>query len=94
MLANVYLNWAGTPEEFVRVKTIVKDLIEKTEGVNLEGLYEPNNRWNYAVVYKFNSFDKFVNFQKEVRILLAQQNLAKIPDRELILMIEDNKLNK
>lgn len=94
MLAQVYLNWSGTTDEFDRVKGLVKDLVTRTEGVNLDGLYIPNNRWNYAVVYKFDSFDKFIAFQKEVRAQLKAQNLAKIPDRELVLLIDENKLKQ
>ena len=92
MLAQVYLNWSGSSEEFARVKGIVKELVNQTDGVNLEGLYVPNNKWNFAVLYKFDRFEKFLDFQKQVRTQLRAQNLAKIPDRELVLMIEENKL--
>jgi hypothetical protein len=92
LLANVYLNWKGTTDEFARVKTIVKDLAAKAEGIKLEGLFIPNNKWNYAVVYKFDRFGNFLEFQREVRTHLKAQNLEKIPDRELVILIEEKKL--
>jgi hypothetical protein len=92
MLAQVYLNWTGTADEFVRVKGLVKNIVAQTEGVSLEGLYIPNNQWNYAVLYKFDNFEKFLEFQKQVRSQLRAQNLSKIPDRELVLMIEENRI--
>jgi hypothetical protein len=93
MLAQVYLNWTGTADEFVRVKGLVKDLVAQSDGISLEGLYIPNNQWNYAVLYKFDNFEKFIEFQKQVRSQLKAQNLAKIPDRELVLMLEEKRLN-
>lgn len=92
MLAQVYLNWNGTTEEFNQVKTIVRDIVANTDGVELEGLYIPSNEWNYSVLYKFDSFEKFILYQKNVRIQLKNRKLAKIPDRKLELFIRESEL--
>ena len=76
------------------VKTIVKDFVAKSDGIELEGLYVPSNKWNYCVIYKINSFENFLNFQKEVRMQLKAQGLAKIPVRKLVLMIREKDLGQ
>ena len=94
MLAQVYLNWTGTVEEFDKVKTLVRDIVARSGGIELVGLYIPSNKWNYIVVYKIDTFENFLKFQKEVRSNLKNQNLAKISTRKLVLLIKDKELNQ
>ena len=92
MLAQVYLNWTGTSDEFQRVKSLVKDLIGRSDGVQLQGLYVPSNRYNYSVLYKVDNFEKFLKYQSDVRELLKNENLAKIPERKLIMLINESEM--
>ncbi len=93
LLAQVYLNWTGTADEFEKVKTIVKDVVARSEGIDLQGLYVPTNKWNYVVIYNINNFENFLGFQKEVRTQLKSQGLAKISVRKLVLMIKEKELS-
>jgi len=94
MLAQVYLNWAGTAEEFEKVKELVKNVVANTNGVELEGLYIPTNKWNYVCVYKIDTFKNFSKYQKEVRMQLKNQNLAKISTRKLVLLMKTSELGQ
>ena len=89
MIAQVYLNWSGTDEEFSRIKALVKNLVANKEGIELNGLYIPTNKWNYVVSYNINTFENFLAFQKDVRTQLRSQNLAKITTRKLVLLIDE-----
>jgi hypothetical protein len=93
LIAQVFLNWNGTKQEFESVKSVVKDQVANYAGVDLVGLYIPSNKWNYVVIYKMDNFENFLNFQKQVRIQLESKNLAKIPTRKLVVCIEEKKLN-
>jgi hypothetical protein len=92
LLAQVYLNWTGSTDEFQRVKSLVKDLVGRSDGVELEGLFVPSNKWNYSVLYKVDDFEKFLKFQTDVRALLKTENLAKIPERKLIMLINESEM--
>lgn len=94
MLAQVFLNWNGSGEEFARVKSIVRDEVARTEGITLEGLYIPSNKWNYVVIYKIDTFENFIKFQKGLRTQIKTQGLAKIPTRKLILMIKEKDMGQ
>ncbi|UCF07757.1 MAG: hypothetical protein JSW28_08975 [Thermoplasmata archaeon] len=94
MLAIVHLNWRGTNEEFQAVCKHVKEIIVNTQGIELVGLYVPSNDWNYAVVYKVKSFTNFLDYQKIVREKLRQENLNKIPKRELELYVEPKSIGQ
>ena len=93
MIAQVFLNWSGTDEEFGRVKTLVKNLVASKEGIELNGLYVPTNKWNYVVSYNIDTFENFLAFQKDVRAQLRSQNLAKITTRKLVLLIDEKMLS-
>lgn len=94
MLAQVYLNWTGTTDEFKKVKTIVKDVVSKTDGIELQGLYIPTNKWNYVCVYKIDTFENFTRYQKDVRTQLGNENLGKISARKLVLLMKPNELGQ
>ena len=94
MLAQVFLNWNGTADEFARVKSIVRDEVARTEGIELKGLYIPTNKWNYVVIYKIDTFENFLKFQKELRTQIKTQGLAKIPTRKLVIMIKEKDLGQ
>lgn len=94
MLAQVYLNWTGTTEEFEKVKELVKRIVSKTEGIDLQGLFIPTNKWNYVCVYKIDTFENFTKYQKEVRKQLKNQNLAKISTRKLVLLMKPDELGQ
>jgi len=94
VLAIVHLNWKGTEAEFGDVRNIVLDILKKSEGIDLVGLYVPSNDWNYAAVYKVKSFSKFLEYQKIVREKLKEHNLNKIPKRQLELYVEPKAIGK
>ena len=94
MLAIVHLNWTGTEAEFGTVRKIVLDVLKENEGIDLVGLYVPSNDWNYAAVYKVKSFSKFLEYQKVVRERLKENNLSKIPKRQLELYVEPKAIGK
>ena len=94
MLAIVHLNWKGTESEFGTMCGIVKNIIAESEGINLVGLYVPSNDWNYAAVYKVKSFSKFLDYQRLVREKLKENNLSKIPKRQLELYVEPKTIGK
>lgn len=94
MLAQVYLNWSGTVEEFERVKELVKNVVANTNGIELEGLYVPTSKWNYVCVYKIDTFENFTKYQKEVRTQLKNQNLVKVSTRKLVLLMKPNELGQ
>ena len=73
---------------------IVKNIIAESEGINLVGLYVPSNDWNYAAVYKVKSFSKFLDYQRLVREKLKENNLSKIPKRQLELYVEPKTIGK
>lgn len=94
VLAIVHLNWKGTESEFETVRKIVKDILRQSEGIDLVGLYVPSNDWNYAAVYKVRSFSKFLDYQRLVREKLKENDLSKIPKRQLELYVEPKVIGK
>ncbi len=94
MLAIVHLNWKGTEDEFGTVRKIVMDVLGQSEGIDLVGLYVPSNDWNYAAIYKVRSFSKFLDYQRLVRKKLKENNLSKIPKRQLELYVEPKVIGK
>jgi hypothetical protein len=94
VLAIVHLNWEGTESEFGTMCGIVKEIINQTQGIDLVGLYVPSNDWNYAAVYKVKSFSNFLDYQRLVREKLKENNLSKIPKRQLELYVEPKTIGK
>lgn len=94
MLAIVHLNWEGTEAEFGTVRKIVMGILAENPGIDLVGLYVPSNDWNYAAVYKVRSFSKFLDYQRVVREKLKENNLSKIPKRQLELYVDPKAIGK
>jgi hypothetical protein len=72
----------------------VLDILKQTNDIDLVGLYVPSNDWNYAAVYKVRSFSKFLEYQRVVREKLKENNLNKIPKRQLELYVEPKAIGK
>ncbi len=64
MLTLYYFNWTGTPEELREFSERMKSIIEKTEGVEFNGLYMPTSEWHHVLVMKAKSYDKTLQVMK------------------------------
>ncbi len=64
MLLLYYFNWAGTPEELMEFAERMKSIIERTEGVEFNGLFIPTSEWHYVLVIKAKSYDTALQVMK------------------------------
>jgi hypothetical protein len=67
MIEIVYFNWNGTKEEMKKEKEIVKNILNKHNGIEVVGVYVPSSEWKHAVIYKSKDFETFLKAQKEIR---------------------------
>ena len=59
-----YFNWAGTPEEFKEFEKIVKGQFDKTEGVNLVGIFIPTSEWHYVIVWNSTTYEQVLQIYR------------------------------
>jgi hypothetical protein len=64
LFALYYFRWTGIIEELKEYVKRVREITNKTEGVELKGIFTPTSEWNGVLLFEGTSYQKILDIYK------------------------------